>query len=187
MSLIVIFPIAYAEEFKIIIPPRASSQAVCEEQFCFVPHEVMIMPHSKVVWINNDYAAHTVTSGVPSGPDKKFDASLFVRGSLFSFTFDEIGTYPYFCANHPWMVGKIVVGTQEKDDNSQPKVLIEKDEKNIDEVRKENELLKSKISSLEERIIVLEEQILSLDEKIGNLNAIILEQVKVIYKWVLTK
>jgi plastocyanin len=30
--------------------------------------------------------------------------------SSFTVTFEEPGTYPYFCAIHPWMVGQVVVG-----------------------------------------------------------------------------
>ncbi|MDQ3968475.1 MAG: hypothetical protein M3275_08785 [Thermoproteota archaeon] len=30
--------------------------------------------------------------------------------SSFTVTFEEPGTYPYFCAIHPWMTGQVVVG-----------------------------------------------------------------------------
>jgi plastocyanin len=38
-----------------------------------------------------------------------FDSSLFMAGSTFEFTFDDAGTYDYFCMVHPWMTGIINV------------------------------------------------------------------------------
>jgi len=34
---------------------------------------------------------------------------LFMAGNTFDFTFDEAGTYSYFCMVHPWMTGEIIV------------------------------------------------------------------------------
>ncbi|MEO2201966.1 MAG: plastocyanin/azurin family copper-binding protein, partial [Nitrosopumilus sp.] len=41
--------------------------------------------------------------------DGLFDSSIFMAGSTFEFTFDEAGTYDYFCMVHPWMTGIINV------------------------------------------------------------------------------
>jgi plastocyanin len=62
-----------------------------------------------VTWSNDDTAAHTVTSGTPEGSDGLFDSSIFMAGTSFEFTFDEAGTYDYFCMVHPWMTGIIHV------------------------------------------------------------------------------
>jgi plastocyanin len=32
-----------------------------------------------------------------------------MSGGTFEFTFDESGTYDYFCMVHPWMTGKVIV------------------------------------------------------------------------------
>ena len=83
----------------------------CDEtNECFIPYEVSIAVGGEVIWSNVDSAAHTVTSGnPPDEPDGVFDSSLFMTGTTFSHTFDETGTYEYFCMVHPWMRGIIQV------------------------------------------------------------------------------
>jgi predicted secreted protein with PEFG-CTERM motif len=64
-----------------------------------------------VTWENTDNAAHTITSGTAvQGPDGVFDSSLMMaNGPSFSHTFDDAGTYGYFCMVHPWMAGSVIV------------------------------------------------------------------------------
>jgi plastocyanin len=47
-------------------------------------------------------AADGTTGPISSGPP-------FPLVSSFTVTFEEPGTYPYFCAIHPWMTGQVVV------------------------------------------------------------------------------
>ena len=44
------------------------------------------------------------------GSDGLFDSSIFMAGNSFEFTFNDPGTYDYFCMVHPWMTGIINVG-----------------------------------------------------------------------------
>ncbi len=82
----------------------------CDEtNECFIPYEVSIAVGGEVIWSNVDSAAHTVTSGTPPDADGTFDSSLFMTGTTFEHTFDEAGTYEYFCMVHPWMKGIIQV------------------------------------------------------------------------------
>ncbi|MGB0855805.1 MAG: PEFG-CTERM sorting domain-containing protein, partial [Nitrosopumilus sp.] len=78
-----------------------------------------------VTWSNDDTAAHTVTSGsAAGGADGVFDSGLFTAGTTFSQTFEEEGTFDYFCMVHPWMVGSVTVGTTasaEKEDDMKDK------------------------------------------------------------------
>ena len=77
---------------------------------CYLPYEITVSPGTTVTWNNDDSAAHTVTSGNPSdGYDELFDSSIFMTGTSFEFTFDEVGTYDYFCMVHPWMLGVVNV------------------------------------------------------------------------------
>lgn len=91
--------------------PAGTSVPGCEETSeCYIPAQVTISTGDTVVWTNDDTAAHTVTSGTPSdGPDGKFDSSLVMGGATFEFTFDESGSYDYFCMVHPWMTGNVMV------------------------------------------------------------------------------
>jgi len=91
--------------------PSGTSVPGCEEtNTCFIPSSVTINVGDTVSWSNDDTAAHTVTSGLPTdGPDGNFDSSLLMVGKTFEVTFDNSGSYDYFCMVHPWMVGKVQV------------------------------------------------------------------------------
>lgn len=71
---------------------------------------VEILVGDTIVWKNADTSAHTITSGTTAnGPDGLFDSGLFGPGKFFSYTFSEVGDFPYYCVVHPWMEGVIVV------------------------------------------------------------------------------
>ena len=58
----------------------------------------------------DDTAAHTSTGGsATDGPSGVFDSSLIMAGSSFSHTFEEAGSFDYFCMVHPWMAGLVIV------------------------------------------------------------------------------
>ena len=77
---------------------------------CFLPAYITVDPGTKVTWINDDAAAHTITSGNPdNGPEDVFDSGLFMAGESFSFDFNSPGEYEYFCMVHPWMLGAVTV------------------------------------------------------------------------------
>ena len=109
-------PDAYAE--AMVSVPAGTSVPGCEEtDECYIPAQVTAGVGETVTWSNDDTAAHTVTSGTAAeGPDGVFDSSLFMTGTTFSHTFEEEGTFDYFCMVHPWMIGSVVVGTS-MDDN----------------------------------------------------------------------
>ena len=91
--------------------PTGTASPGCEtSNACFSPASLTINSGDTVEWINVDTAAHTVTSGSPAdGPSGVFDSSLIMGGASFANTFDEAGSYDYFCMVHPWMVGDIQV------------------------------------------------------------------------------
>ncbi len=91
--------------------PAGTSVPGCEEtNECYIPASVTINVGDTVEWINSDTAAHTVTSGSPAdGPTGVFDSSLVLGGATYAFTFDEAGSYDYFCMVHPWMIGDVQV------------------------------------------------------------------------------
>ena len=92
--------------------PVGTSVPGCEATYeCFIPSVVTVDVGSTVTWINEDVAAHTITSGVlaDGGPDGVFDSGLFSPATEFSHTFEAAGEYPYFCLVHPWMNGLVIV------------------------------------------------------------------------------
>ena len=91
--------------------PSGTSSPGCEEtNKCFNPSSVTINAGDTVEWTNGDTAAHTITAGSPAdGPSGVFDSSLVMGGASFAYTFDNSGSYDYFCMVHPWMVGNVSV------------------------------------------------------------------------------
>jgi len=91
--------------------PAGTSVPGCEEtNECWLPSSVTIQMGDTVEWTNSDTAAHTVTGGLPAdGPSGVFDSSLVLSGAQYAFTFEETGSYDYFCMVHPWMVGNVQV------------------------------------------------------------------------------
>ncbi|QUC65109.1 copper-binding protein [Nitrosopumilus sp. K4] len=91
--------------------PAGTSVPGCEEtNECYIPASITINAGDTVEWNNADTAAHTVTGGSPAdGPSGVFDSSLVLGGASYAFTFDDAGSYDYFCMVHPWMVGNVQV------------------------------------------------------------------------------
>ena len=83
----------------------------CEDtNECYSPYDVAVTIGETVIWSNDDTAVHTVTSGtINAGQTGVFDSGLFMSGKTFEFTFNEAGTFDYFCMVHPWMTGIISV------------------------------------------------------------------------------
>ena len=98
----------------ISIPVNVSSPGCESNNECYLPYSLEIRSGDTISWSNDDTAAHTVTSKNADGPDGVFDSSLFMAGNTFEFTFDEAGTYSYFCMVHPWMTGEIIVNEIEE-------------------------------------------------------------------------
>src|SRR5438552_11581128 len=81
---------------------------------CFNPNPLTVAPGTQVTWKNTDTVSHTVTSGKPSDNQTGtvFDSGGLIKpGGTFQFTFQNAGTYDYFCVVHPWMIGKVIVGS----------------------------------------------------------------------------
>lgn len=76
----------------------------------YAPNPVKVKAGETVTWKNVDTSAHTVSSGTASKPTKDFDSKIMGPKKEFSFKFDKKGTYDYYCALHPTMVGKVIVG-----------------------------------------------------------------------------
>lgn len=97
------------EPVNVIIPDGAGIRQ--EGQVYYDPENLHVEPATTVVWINEDSAAHTVTSGTPAdGADGMFDSGMVMAGESFEFTFMDTGLVDYYCVVHPWMVGTVEIG-----------------------------------------------------------------------------
>jgi len=89
----------------------------------YAPETITVEPGTEVLWTNEDQSVrHTVTSGTPAEDavpgvskgkseraDGTFDGDLPDASTQFRFTFDQAGTYAYFCRVHLSMTGEVVV------------------------------------------------------------------------------
>ncbi|MDQ4073878.1 MAG: PQQ-dependent sugar dehydrogenase [Thermoproteota archaeon] len=75
------------------------------------PNPIEISMGQTITWLNGDTISHTVTSGFADDPNEGalFDSDAIISGHAYSKTFEEPGTYEYYCIYHPDMVGEIVV------------------------------------------------------------------------------
>lgn len=86
----------------------AGGDAVTIAGFEFDPLTLEVSAGATVTWTNGDGVAHTVTAGEPATPADTFGESVD-PGSSAEITFEEAGTFPYFCTIHPSMTGAVVV------------------------------------------------------------------------------
>ncbi|MFB5631279.1 MAG: PEFG-CTERM sorting domain-containing protein [Nitrosopumilaceae archaeon] len=102
---------AFAADENVSIPSGSSVPGCEETNECYLPPSITVHPGNTVTWSNDDSAAHTVTSGNPADSESVgdvFDSGLLIAGSTFSYKFDTLGNYPYFCIVHPWMKGNVL-------------------------------------------------------------------------------
>lgn len=84
--------------------------AVDIDDFRFVPETITVAVGDEVTWTNQDATRHTVTAGSGDEPQPDtFDLDVEAQGDTVSHTFDEPGSYAYFCELHPFMVGTVEV------------------------------------------------------------------------------
>ena len=73
--------------------------------FAYDQATLTISKGTTVTWTQQDSTVHTVTS--VSG--NVLDSQNLAKGETFSYTFDETGTFEYYCTNHPSMKGTVIV------------------------------------------------------------------------------
>lgn len=83
---------------------QSNSNQVSIENYSFNPQTITVPAGTTIIWINKDDDVHTVVSA-----EKKFSSGALDTNDKFSFTFNDSGTYNYYCSMHPHMTGKIIV------------------------------------------------------------------------------
>ena len=82
-------------------PPQVE---VTIEDYTFTPTKLNITVGTTVIWYNNDPVIHTVTAR-----DGSFDSGSLSMDETFSHTFQEKGSFDYYCIPHPYMTGVVTV------------------------------------------------------------------------------
>jgi len=75
--------------------------------FAFLPNDLTVKAGSSVTWLNCEppgTPSHTTTSN-----QNVWSSQLLAPGQAFTFTFATPGVFPYICAVHPFMTGRITV------------------------------------------------------------------------------
>jgi plastocyanin len=78
----------------------------------FQPNPVNVKVGDTVRWTNNDNTIHTVIEGNPAtGGEVEggFASEILGPGVTFEHTFNQTGTFEYYCNLHPNMVGTVIV------------------------------------------------------------------------------
>lgn len=73
--------------------------------FDYFPRDLTVRAGTTVTWVNRDAAPHTATDE----DGEAWDTGRLDKGESASLTFDEPGTYPYFCTFHPYMKATLTV------------------------------------------------------------------------------
>jgi plastocyanin len=89
---------------------EAAAGTVEAVNIAFEPTRISVPVGATVTWTNQDVVRHTVTSGAPGAADGSFDEPLDGEGGTATVTFDEPGSYAYYCDLHPNMTGEVDVG-----------------------------------------------------------------------------
>lgn len=87
---------------KPVEKPKTFSIAI--KDFSFNPSTIYVTRGTIVTWINYGQAPHTVT-GDKGGPA----SGQISSGKSYSYTFKEVGSFPYHCSIHPSMKATIEV------------------------------------------------------------------------------
>jgi plastocyanin len=73
-------------------------------EFSYAPETVAVDAGDRVIWTNRDDAAHTATAD-----DGSFDTGTLEKGDSAPVSFDEPGTYSYYCRFHAFMKATVEV------------------------------------------------------------------------------
>jgi LPXTG-motif cell wall-anchored protein len=82
----------------------AASGSVTIADFTFAPATITVNQGDTVTWNNNGPTPHSATAN-----DGAFDTGILKKGQTSSHTFDQAGTFSYFCKPHPFMKATVVV------------------------------------------------------------------------------
>jgi plastocyanin len=89
--------------------PGDQTLVVNIKDFAFNKSEMTIAQGTTVRWTNLDNVKHDITSTTG-----KFESPALDNGDTWEHTFNDLGTFEYFCSLHPAMTGKLIVKPAEQ-------------------------------------------------------------------------
>lgn len=87
-------------------PAAAATQQVMMQDYAFSPAALTVRVGDTVTWMQHDEAPHdVVTTSAPVA----FRSPRLSSGQSWSYTFQQPGTYSYYCSVHPDMRASVTV------------------------------------------------------------------------------
>lgn len=108
---------AWAQE-KITVPSEdaiaaadvpADAIVVDIEKMKYQTPELTIKAGDTVYWINKEMMPHNVAFKKGVVQDDDFQGDMLSKEEAYAITFNEAGTFDYFCTPHPFMRAKVIV------------------------------------------------------------------------------
>lgn len=88
----------------VVAGAEPATHTVRIEGMSFVPETLAMRTGDRVVWVNGDFVPHTATA-----TGGTFDSGSIAPEGSWTYEARQPGNYPYFCALHTTMSGRIVV------------------------------------------------------------------------------
>jgi plastocyanin len=86
------------------VAAQDATNVITIDNFTFSPKELTVAVGTTVKWVNHDDIPHLVVEKKTTFRSKALDTD-----DSYSYTFTSAGTFDYFCALHPHMVGQVIV------------------------------------------------------------------------------
>ena len=91
-------------------PAPPQPERVTSDITNFLLEDLVVTVGTEVTWVNRDPTRHTTTSGSRDNQTGIWDSDRFAEGESFSFTFNQVGVFPYYCTIHrTFMAGTVTV------------------------------------------------------------------------------
>jgi plastocyanin len=94
--------LAFAAAADAPAPDLSGADAIVRiRAMAYHPKHLRVKRDATVVWVNDDSAVHTVTSGHERTPTQgPLQSPVMTRGQVYRFLFTKPGTYEYLCLPH---------------------------------------------------------------------------------------
>lgn len=75
----------------------------------YMTPELTVKVGDTVTWVNKEVMPHNVAFRAGMVGDAELKGAMLKKDEAYSVTFNEAGTFDYFCTPHPFMRGKVIV------------------------------------------------------------------------------
>ena len=93
----------------IVFLPACDAMSTAVFAILSATSSIIVEKGKSITWVNEDSSFHSVTSGFYGEPTELFDSGYLDPYQSYTLSFDEFGTYDYFCTLHPWMKAQVIV------------------------------------------------------------------------------